>query len=494
MAKPKGSAHIAIQAVAGSGKTTTLINGSRFLKGQTKMLAYNKRIATELTERLTAMGSNASAQTLHSAGNAALKSYFGKWTPSSMTKVAQILEEEYPKSKPQMRSLATKLISYAKTEGIGLPAISDVDDISMWDHIIDHHDMAEQVPKYLDINAIIEMAIDGLQLSTAQAKRWIDFDDMLYLPLLFDAAFPQFDNVLLDEAQDTNYLRREITKRMVGTGGHMIAVGDPKQAIYGFQGANADAMDLIISEMQCQMFPLTICYRCGSSIVEWAKQWVPYLEADPKGSVGSVDHRVLDQLPATVAELKPGDAVICRNNAPLVDLAFRLIRMNIPARVEGRDIGKNIVALVKRFEKDGANNVGALEQLCIDWRAEEVRKAIRRGADERAASIEDRADTLLEVCRSVPDHSSIEELITKIDSMFKDDVDANEFVRLSSIHKFKGSEADKVVVLGNRQLQPSRFATKEWMQEQEINLMYVAATRARETLIYQDIPERRTDY
>lgn len=94
----------------------------------------------------------------------------------------------------------------------------------------------------------------------------IDFDDMVYLPLVFKLRlFPQ-DWVLIDEAQDTNPTRRALAARMLKPGGRVIAVGDPRQAIYGFTGADNDALEQIAAQFSCKRMPLTVSYRCPQAV------------------------------------------------------------------------------------------------------------------------------------------------------------------------------------------------------------------------------------
>jgi DNA helicase II / ATP-dependent DNA helicase PcrA len=72
-------------------------------------------------------------------------------------------------------------------------------------------------------------------------------------------------------------------------------------------------------------------------------------------------------------------------------------------------------------------------------------------------------------------------VIAWIEELFGDNVTG--VVVLSTIHKSKGREWTTVYWLNRAQTCPSRYATLPWMQEQERNLCYVAATRAMKELI-----------
>ena len=72
-----------------------------------------------------------------------------------------------------------------------------------------------------------------------ETRREFDYDDQLYIPVIFRLPLQTYDWVLLDEAQDTSPARRVIALRCLNppsdlsTGGRMVAVGDDHQAIYG---------------------------------------------------------------------------------------------------------------------------------------------------------------------------------------------------------------------------------------------------------------------
>ena len=72
----------------------------------------------------------------------------------------------------------------------------------------------------------------------------------------------------------------------------------------------------------------------------------------------------------------------------------------------------------------------------------------------------------------------VELLCEEIDKIFGDDV-GSEFILLSTIHKAKGREWNNVYWLDAG---ASKWARKDWELEQENNLYYVAATRAKQSL------------
>lgn len=75
-----------------------------------------------------------------------------------------------------------------------------------------------------------------------------------------------------------------------------------------------------------------------------------------------------------------------------------------------------------------------------------------------------------------------EHLCREIEKIFVDDTAG---IVLSTMHKAKGLESDRVFIIERFRL-PVPFATQNWEREQENNLDYVARTRAKHTLVYVD--------
>lgn len=101
----------------------------------------------------------------------------------------------------------------------------------------------------------------------------IDFNDQLYLPVIRNVPFTKFDYILVDEAQDTNPIQCEIIARLCKPKSVIVTVGDRKQAIYGFRGASATAMDIMSQRFAMREMPLSVSYRCAKNIVKEAQRY-----------------------------------------------------------------------------------------------------------------------------------------------------------------------------------------------------------------------------
>ena len=486
-----GDGNAIVNAKAGSGKTTTAIQGITRMAGNVLMLAFNKKIVVELQSRLSTMGCpHASAATFHSEGmKVFLKNKPGaKVFTGKVYNIVQLFTESGPLMK--CRSTIMKLVSFAKNSGFGIDGCPAIDDTEAWVNIIRHQDI--DIDMDIDILDLVEVCKQVLVLNNRDVKN-IDFDDMIYLPLLFDHTFTKYDWVIVDEAQDTNVVRKLMMNKLLGDNGRLLAIGDPGQAIYGFTGAENDSMNLIKDMFKAVELPLSVCYRCGHNIIAAAQKYVPDIvafEGNGAGDISNMRHEDFIKT-AESLNLSKADGVICRNNAPLVSLAFALIRQGIGCRIEGKDIGKNLVTLTNKWK---VNDLATFTLRLQNHFNREMDKA--KGA--KLANLEDKYETMLiliERCQSLGKHD-LNSLRKLISDMFSDNDDYNlpNVVTLSSIHKSKGLEFDRCFILGMAQFQPSKYATQDWMKVQEDNLAYVAITRAKHTLIHiTDVPTKRAN-
>jgi ATP-dependent exoDNAse (exonuclease V) beta subunit len=298
----------------------------------------------------------------------------------------------------------------------------------------------------------------------------LDFNDQIYMPTLFGAAFPTFDIIMVDEAQDLSQLQHEMLAQLLHNKSRIIAVGDTHQAIYGFRGALNNSMTRLQSQFNLRKLPLTISYRCPKSVVREAQTVVSHIESHPDAPEG----RVGISGGISVMDFPVGSAILCRNNAPLVSLAWLFIRASIPVTFLGKDLGKKLEKLVKKLAKTDVP-IDILEHNLGKWAAREIAKQPRR-----EASIQDQVDTL----RSLfADCLSSKQVLAKITAIFEQTTGGR--ITLASIHTSKGFEWPTVYFL-NDYLIPSKYAKQDWQLEQEDNLRYVAITRAQETLLYLD--------
>ncbi len=492
VANGRGSAIVI--AVAGSGKSTAIeyVLPSIPERSSVTILAFNKTIADELNVRLDRMRKSMGrdyrrfqAKTFHSLGVGAVAYRLGMPVRSltisdkKMYDLAEKVLGEDTDLYTMYASFCVKLVGFAKGIGIG-PLAHDTDDT--WYSLISHHDLTLDHEEATEDEAV-GYARQMLDHSNKAAKGgFIDYDDMLYLPLLWNCKLWQNDWVIVDEAQDTSPVRRAMAKKALRPGGRSMWVGDPKQAIYGFTGASADAMELIRREFNAIELPLTVCYRCAQSVVVEAQEIVPYIEYAPASPVGLVDRDV--DMKDVLARLDARDAILCRNTAPLVQTAFQLIAQGRGCVVLGRDIGAGLINLIKKMK---ARDIETLLYRIEEYRNREVTKFMGKGEETKAERVNDNCDCIVTLVDNLEEtQRTIAALIKRIEGLFSD---VSNVLTLATVHKAKGKEWKRVGIL-RPDLMPSKWARQQWQVEQEANLRYVAITRAKEELIWIAVPPK----
>lgn len=503
-----GRGHAVVEAVAGSGKTTTIVSAAKLISGQGLFVAFNKSIATLLGEKLE--GTQMQAKTVHSHGFGTIRfALRGQRVKVDTRKymdmidriadqafqgdvdgiklscdaMDEILRDGFPKSQ------ASRLLDLAR---LNLLSTSSRDFAAQLDELAYHHaiDISDEL---LDV---VVMCVRRCMESGRLTPNLVDYTDMVWLPVANDYRPYQFSWIFVDECQDISKAHLLLIRKSLRRGGRMLMVGDRRQCIYGFAGAGSESFQSIIDTMNAEVLPLSICYRCPKSVVNEARKFCPQIEASESAPDGSVREM---QNGREADEVREGDMVLCRVNAPLVSMCFSLIAQGVPAAVRGRNIGEGLARVVnvisKRIARSGADFRNSFSPALSDWSDAERAKAQRRykdqdRADERCQAIEDQAECI-RVVFARTEAKSGDDLVSAIDDLFSDD---RTSVILSSIHKAKGLEAPRVFILEPERLERPR-ASRGWMLEQERNLFYVALTRAMSDVVFirddaNDAPSR----
>jgi superfamily I DNA/RNA helicase len=476
-------------AVAGAGKTSTVLRMAEVVGQPSVILAFNVQIVAEIKEKLAARGldfSQVEASTMHAIGFRNYRKAFPNCRKND-NKVAEIIGDMLNDGTMDLdlacyAKLIEKIVAYAKHRAIGI--LCPIADKAAFYDLIEHFDLLEdveieeeQIQK--DLRAIVWMAQKALQRSYKDTEQ-VDFSDMIVMPVYHRVRFWRYPVIFVDEAQDTNAARRALVRALLQPGGRVIAVGDPAQAIFGFTGADSDSLDLIAQDFDCVDVPLTVTFRCPKAVVEMARRWVSHIEAADTAPAGKVSSEKFDAF-VKRADLDNSSVVLCRNVKPLVQTAFALIRAKIPCKIEGRDVGASLGRLVQRFSVDGS--IDQMTRAVEQWSEAEITKALAAKKEGKAAAIEDQADTILAVADQCEEEgrTRVSDVLAHLDQIFGDRVD--DVVRLSTIHRAKGREWTRVFWLDRTGTMPSRFARQAWQLQQEKNLAYVAATRAMSELV-----------
>jgi superfamily I DNA/RNA helicase len=501
-------------ARAGCGKTFTLLSLCEILndgRSYVSVMAFNKAIAVEIKGKLEAAGIPSrfiKAGTVHSFGLMAWRRVApnvkidneGKKVPAIIDQMAMVTPTLAPYA-----SFIRKAVSFAKQAAFGF--LSPIQDKTKWFDLVDHFNLEEALPEddNYTLDTLIDVCMKVLIESIKQDFTIVDYDDMILAPLTHNVRMFQVDWVLVDEAQDTNGARRALALKMLKPNtGRLIAVGDDWQAINGFAGADNDSLDQIRDSRKAKVLPLNVTYRCAKLIVAEAQQFVSDIIAADDNKEGIVrtipqfGHEATDNRPQVMGlmdeTLLPTDGILCRNTKPLIEVAYSLIRNGVACKVEGREIGQGLIALAKRWKLRASKTnpeLVVLQGKLADYLDRERQKLQAKGKEAAIQALEDKVETLQVICQKLlgENKDQLQDLVDFIDNLFGDTKPENggevkKVLTLSTVHKAKGREWERVFILGYNKYMPSTYAKMDWEVEQERHLQYVAITRAINELVY----------
>lgn len=483
-----GSGHIVVEAAAGAGKTTTLIKCLELIPEDKKilMVAFNRDIVEELTKK-TKKFENVEVKTLHGLGFTMIK----RNLPTT-----SIVPEPF-KYESHIRNFIRDYTT------INLRRLSPKDYFKYMDNIKKYVDFGrfylcqtEKDLEFIETRYGIETFADEKSVAL-KVMEWgknhledIDYTDMVWLPhvLNLKPLGLLYDFIMVDECQDMNKAERELVLKCFKMGTRLISIGDRNQCLYSFAGADPESFNKILSIPNTTCLPLSISYRCGRNIVDYAKQIVPSIEWN---EAGGREGKVLYDVPLDMVE--DGDMILCRNNAPLIQVYNEFLKIGKKAFIRGKDIGSNLKKLVMSTKQDVINADcrfdGLFVRLYDDLFTTRNNIMVRSGIDAQTALkspiIENKMDMIKALEILSEGINQTDELIKRIDEIFPKGDKKGTGIALSTIHKAKGLEANNVYIVCPS-LMPSKAAQKDWEIRQEQNLMYVAYTRAKDTLGFID--------
>lgn len=489
-----------IRAYAGCAKTSTLqmLAPVALPKGPALALAFNVKIKKELEKRLPG---HFEVKTLNGLGHSAWGQCLGKRLELDDRKLGRLVSAElksagFDASTDEWNSIRN-LVSASMRAGL-VPEVFHrqglvPDSKDSWAEIAsEEFDMPSETLQAL--------AKDVLMASIRESfKGLISFDDQIYCSALLGGVFPKYPLVLVDEAQDLSVLNHIQIKKTASD--RLIVVGDEKQAIYAFRGADSSSIDKLKALRPNWIeLPLATTFRCPQVIVKRQQDHAPGFVAWETNPQGSFQHwhrikesdtwdwdKVQQIGAATSLNGSLYDyAVLCRNNAPLISLAFKLLRKQVGVQMLGRDIGKGLVVLAKKLMPQDSTPASECAQVIDQWQAHECGLARARDRESKIAGITDRAECLQAILHG-SGAKDAGALRASCERLFSRD---SGQVTLATGHRSKGLEWDLVLHLDPWRI-PSKFAVRTGGKqlEQERNLNYVIDTRTKHTLIYANLED-----
>jgi len=487
--------NLIVEAYAGCGKTSTIVAIAGMLPTNLNMLflAFNKKIATELQERLP---SHCTASTFHSFGMKLFPARVRVDTWKGRNAVTKVLGidaklRNNTQEQNELMELVEKIVAFAKSQAyIGVNSSIIEEYAEHFNADLNGFDTNKLVGY---VNAILESAQNDVKVT--------DFDDMIYLPAINGwTGRNSYDFIFVDEAQDLNAAQIQMMKnaQKANPNCRFVFIGDPNQAIYGFRGAGIDTFPTLRREFECQTLPLPVSFRCGKAIIRNAQKFVPEMMEWEGASEGEVVSGAnWEDLIPEIRESYFQSFILCRKNAPIVTFCYGLLRQGIAATIVGADVAKLLHKSINDIAK-------GRESLPLDRFAEvadayifnKVARLREKNMDFSADRFEELGEiffTFISQMKMNPDSDlTVKGLKNEIDTLFAKDEGGNvKAVKLMTCHKSKGLEAPNVYIFDEWGF--GRKKKADWEVEQETNLKYVAATRAQKRLVYFNIKEKENE-
>ena len=328
----------------------------------------------------------------------------------------------------------------------------------------------------------------------------MDFDDVLehcLQALRNDKAWAagvrwRFRHLFVDEAQDLNPLQHALLETIRDGRPDICLVGDPRQAIFAFNGAEPAIMINVD-----KLYPgITIVrlrnnYRCSPQVLDAARrvllaagQHDDSQSAAPNNApVTVISHADENGESAAVAQILrqltgPHGrwhtcAVLARTTAQLTHVSAALAHRGVPVARQGEAAPKRAISRALADAYSQRNNAALgewIEQVSSEPEPDPVRARVAEAADRFLAQ-----GTGMSFKAWVELHSPFDDL----QEAAKEDA-----VELLTFHAAKGREWPNVIVIGAETgLVPHSGATTPDQKAEEARLLYVACTRAKEQLI-----------
>ena len=534
-----------VNALAGSGKSTTACMLSEHSKTSDLYIAFNASVVEEFKKKIK--NPKTKVMTMHSLAYSIMlynveqeskdsgekpKGFGSQRSKRTVSldnfKPHKILDEEITKRYGRYIEFAKRVFlkdNYVNLYNLCRLTLTDMSSNKDVSRLIDDHvlflyygDEGYSAPDISEITSTLKI-LDTKSRQQFETQGVIDFTDMLWITfnkLKYDnwevPYWALYTNIYCDEVQDFSNIQLNFLKFIKRTKGRYVFIGDFHQAIYNFAGANAQAFNQIPKMFApVKTFDLPICYRCAKSHLSRVNReyGIPILPCDdaPMGFVKTIDKSKISEY------AKAGDMVISRKNKWIAEVVLDLARNGTPIFIEDKEM---VGAIKRQILSSKCTSVGTLEKFLQKVISnynkklfEIVSKNAREGGHEEehleavaeANSKIDNTSFLLEILEGYLENHASSDSVSKfsnfIDKLLNTTPSPN-CVRLCSIHKAKGLEATNVFVLNEAKINYDFRNSKE-QNIQEKNLSYIATTRAKEGLYLVKEPSkttttRNTDY
>ena len=480
-----GNGNLVINASAGAAKTTTLINCMRFIPEGKKVLfvSFNKHIAEEINQKVS--NPNAMARTCSSVGYEICRE---NGVAVGENVVNNEKYDDYIRNNIEALTAYGEIRSLSHAKGTYLRNIRQLVDLCRYTLAFKEREIEALASKYGIALVRDEIPVCRKILIWGKDNtEVIDQTDMVWLPSVLNLNTMRLlrDYIFIDEAQDISLAQQQLIMKCAKRGARIIAVGDKNQQINVWCGSDEKAIEKFIEMPGTMTLPLPVCYRCGKKIIEFANQFSSDKMIAPEWAI---DGEIIRDVP--IGDVRAGDMVLSRNTAPLIELQQKMLRINKKVFIQGyKEIQEDFLELIN------SSNAKVIDKACVTQDGlfpmlykrliDEVERLMRVFNMDESEAVTHSAvlylyDNIKAIAVLAEGTATVEELKEKINIIFSGEKE--DSILLSTVHRAKGLEADRVFIYQPSILENNRLATKDWEKVTEQNLRYVAYTRPKKVL------------
>lgn len=522
-----------IVAGAGTGKTRTLIYRIAYWHhmgvapaGKTLVVTFTNKSAAELRHRLSLMEiKNVSARTFHSAALSQLREFWVEGGQSS----------EFPRllvGKDQYLALRRSVMSSLKPNEDPKAPKRIVDKVAMrsvLDELTLIRSRMIEMSVYLEDSKFTgpkgivskEEFVKAIQMyeDLKKANNYIDYADVLSrcirmienLPHIAAKIRSRYEHFLVDEYQDNDPVQERLLEAWLGGRKSICVVGDPRQTIFSFKGADPKIMrDFPSKHGNATTIELHRNYRSTKNIVEWANRLMrdttasggAKSELSSSGTSGRAPqvrsyYTEKVELEQTALRIKQ---LIERTQIPFKEIAVLLRFRDDVAKTRGilKLAGINTISPMDEFWTDVEPVIKIMKRNALDQEItgkENLSLALaslgwlgsEKDLDGESDAYSEFGQSLLGITASIPESDSMNtvQLLESYKTLEEEGRASTEgdAVSVMTIHQAKGLEWDAVFI--PRFVEgaiPTTHAKTPDLIDEERRLAYVAITRARKYL------------
>ena len=456
---------LCIQATAGSGKSTWVSEFCHETRGSVLNLTFSRESKNDLIKKIPTDG-NCVVQNFHGLALSFMSRILGGKISIDIggSKYYKFFKDNPYESSEKIKRVVNE-IACRNLAGMVMNSLTDYNDnkamMALAGHYVNNLCFF-MFAKFLDWDWMIETTQKLMVFLEKDAfkNKGVTFDEMLYYFAKSNIDCPNYDTVIVDECQDTNPCQVAMIRKFVKK--QIIAVGDKKQAIYGFRGADHMAVENLVKTFHLTEMPLMETRRVPQVIVDRLNKKfnIDMKTAKPGGEIFEANG--IDP-----TQYKAKDMLLARRRVDVLNGCLELNCANVPAAMIGDDLASMLLGALRHTKS-------------------------YKDVDGKVVSGTTCPETIANRLGSGDPDNPDDDKITLTKRVLSRSKDLNEFIEKSAAicsldetkvscgtcHSAKGLESETVhLFIGPDGFSPN-MPMQEWEKQSEVNLRFVAESRA----------------